>query len=75
MLLTYQNSKFGVFDCNFSYVIAGVSGFFGGSLVELYGCRIVAMTGSLIAALGYAISAFVSSIQVLYFTYSFLTGE
>ena len=45
------------------------------SLLTKYGCRIVALIGTLLASLGYISSSFTTSVTQLYFTYGIVSGE
>ena len=55
------------------YVI--FTGIFSGTLVELYGCRVVGLVGCFMISAGYILSAFVQDIRLMYFTYSVLPGK
>ena len=46
-----------------------------GSLIQEFSWRFVAMTGAILVSLGFATSAFATSVVHLFFTYSILTGR
>ena len=58
-----------------AYVFCLFSGFIAGALVELYGNRLVTTTGTLMAILGFVLTAFTKQVGVLFLTYSILTGK
>lgn len=51
-----------------------LSGPIASFLTDRYGCRKVSIVGSLLAAGGFVISAFVNSMEVLFFTFGVLAG-
>jgi len=46
-----------------------------GALANKFGCRSVAMTGSLIASTFFIVSSFADSVDMLLVTYGFLGGQ
>lgn len=51
-----------------------LSGPFASYLTDRYGCRKVSIAGGILAALGFVISAFIDSIEMLFFTFGILSG-
>ncbi|XP_065222500.1 uncharacterized protein LOC135847046 [Planococcus citri] len=51
-----------------------LSGPFASYLTDRYGCRKVSIVGGMLAALGFIISAFIESIEMLYLTFGILSG-
>ena len=52
-----------------------VAGFVAGSLVELYGCRKIVISGTVIGALGFILSAFMPHIGFMFITFGILSGK
>lgn len=51
-----------------------LSGPFASYLTDRYGCRKVSIVGGILAALGFIISAFIDSIEMLFLTFGILSG-
>lgn len=51
-----------------------LSGPIASYLTDRYGCRKVSIAGGILAALGFVISAFINSIELLFFTFGILSG-
>ena len=61
--------------CCVAVFLVTFAGYVAGILVELYGNRVVTMTGTLLVALGFATTAFATHVSQLFVTYSLLTGN
>ena len=46
-----------------------------GAIIDLYGCRVVALAGTLVLTLGLVTSALVNSIFSLFITFGIIGGE
>ncbi|PSN40793.1 hypothetical protein C0J52_07180 [Blattella germanica] len=51
-----------------------LSGPIGSALVDRYGCRTMTIIGGLVSGLGFILSAFVNSIEVMYITFGVIAG-
>ena len=51
-----------------------ITGPIASALTNRYGCRVITMAGGLIAGIGFVISAFANSIEVLCFTFGIVAG-
>ena len=54
--------------------ITQMSGFLYAALVLRAGCRVTSITGGLLAATGYLLSAFAPNVYTLYLTYGAIAG-
>ena len=46
-----------------------------GALISRHGCRVIAVFGTFFASVGYFVSAFASSIPILYITLGLIPGK
>jgi MFS family permease len=56
-------------------VLCVFAGVFAGSLCDMFGCRVVALLGNAIAAVGLIIAAFATNYTVVFIAYGIMTGE
>ena len=63
------------YECISPLHLTSFSGFIAGALVELYGNRVVPAVGTVLATLGFVLTAVAQNVGTLFFTYSILTGK